>query len=63
MNVMQLKLNILIRDIQNIAVEIDALNKRISNIELILLDCNIPINTEQGNNDNGKDKCSIQDCK
>lgn len=55
MNVTQLKLNIIIKDIRHIAEEMDALKKRVSNIELILLDCNIPIDIEKGNNDNEKD--------
>lgn len=55
MNVIQMRLNIITKDIRDIAVEIENLKKRVSNVELILLDCNIPIDIEQGNNDDGKD--------
>ena len=37
MNVMQLKLNAIIHDIQNIAVEIENLKKRVSDLELAQL--------------------------
>lgn len=41
MNVTQLKLNAVIRDIQRIVVEIDNLKKRVSDLELAQISINI----------------------
>lgn len=46
MNVIQMKLNIIIRDIQNIAVEIESLKKRVSDLELNEISVNMNCKVE-----------------
>jgi hypothetical protein len=52
MNVIQMKLNIIIRDIQTIAVEIENLKKRVSDLELAQISVNIK--AEEKRNDDEK---------
>jgi len=53
MNVIQMKLNILIHDIQRIAEEIENLKRRVSDLELAQISVNIKSRTEE--NENEKD--------
>ena len=47
MNITQLKLNAIIRDIQKIAVEIENLKKRVSDLELAQISVNMNCKVEQ----------------
>lgn len=47
MNVIQMKINILINDIRKIAVEIENLKKRVSDLELAQISVNMNCKVEQ----------------
>ena len=52
MNVIQMKLNVIINDIRKIAVEIDSLKKRVSDLELAQISVNINNKKENENEKN-----------